>query len=116
MDKQKALAILEEGIGMFRRVTMDEVRFVYDNDLLRTPDGIYTHLSSVHALRDEEWEEILHPGRSWIAATLIFDSDEKPIVLLDVGPKALERKGEVAQGVDINISASFSLQSLKYVS
>jgi hypothetical protein len=116
MDKSTALAILEAGIRKWCPVPMGEIRFVYDKELLRTPEGFYTHPSSVHVLGDEEWEELLHPERSWIAATLILDAADNPIMSLDVGPRVAGPKDEIAPGVDIAISLSFSPKPLKFVS
>jgi hypothetical protein len=82
----------------------------------RLPRGSYTHPSSVHALGDDEWKELLHPERSWIAGTLIFDAADNPIMSLDVGPRVAGPKGELTPGVDIAISMSFSPKPLKFVS
>jgi hypothetical protein len=44
MDKSTALAIFEAGIRKWSPVPMDEVRFVYDKELLQTPEG-FLHAS-----------------------------------------------------------------------
>lgn len=116
MDANVALAIMEEGFRRWASVDMGRAQFVLDRDLLRTNEGFYTHRSKLRTFDADDWQEILDPERSWIAATLILHAEESPIVALDIGPRVPGPKREIAPGVSINISTSVSNQPLRMVS
>lgn len=109
------LEIISEGAQReLGDVDLSKARLVFDRDLSHTRDAVLAPEAHVHDVDEQVvWDEILHPQRSWVATTLLFDSGHRPYVSIDLGPLTDARKQHVASGVNMGITFSVSRRTLR---
>lgn len=114
ITRSEALHRISLGVAEWTKLDLRAVRFVSDELLEHGADVVTTAARNVVPLdRDEEWRHMLDPSRTWLNATLHFDTDGRPVVSLRAGPRRPPE--EVDPQADVPIAVSMEPKPLRLV-
>lgn len=112
LTRSEALRRILKGLEEWAHLDAQHVRFVRDELLEHRQTEVVTTAENLLVLdREEDWRDLLDPARTWLNATLHFDTAQKPVISLRSGPRRPEE--EVDPGVDVPIAVSLEPKPLR---
>jgi hypothetical protein len=112
ITRSEAIRRILEGFEEWAQIDAQHVRFVLDERLEHRDTEVVTAAEHVVRLdREEEWSDLLDPARTWLNATLHFDTSHQPVVSLRSGPRRPDE--EVDPAVDVPIVVSVEPKPLR---
>ncbi len=114
LTRSEALHRIQSGIEEWTDLEPEKATFVFDERLEHHSDEVVTHASNLLLLDSEDdWRDLLDPARTWLNATLHFDTEGRPVISLRAGPRRAPE--EVDPQADVPIAVSMEPKPLRLV-